>query len=239
MSIFVNHTLRQTIINAKIILPQIISSCKSINKWYGIREKFNQQLTTRKCNYSTSTTNNAFNIDTNVAKDVILFKYDNPKFFNVLNAFAICQFIFWNYLSHFAFTTLKDAPTDKVDDNAPWYRKINLGENKYRNTITVVCFLIGYGILASAWLFTLRSIRFLILRKGGKEVCFVTYGPFNKNRMMDVPLKCVSAQESRQSAKVQLPIKIKNKSFFYILDMRGEFLNQKLFDYTVGLKRKF
>lgn len=57
--------------------------------------------------------------------------------------------------------------------------------------------------------------------------------------MMEVPLKYVSAQQSRSQAKVQLPLKVKGKSFFYILDMRGEFLNQRLYDFTVGLKRKF
>lgn len=89
--------------------------------------------------------NNAVNLDanTNVVKDVILFKYDNPKFYQMLNVFALCQFGFWTYLSHFAFTTLKDAPVNKSDENVTWWRKINLGENKYRNTLTILSFLIG------------------------------------------------------------------------------------------------
>ena len=87
-------------------------------------------------------------------------------------------------------------------------------------------------------MFTLRSVRYLILRKGGKELSFVTYGPFNKNRIMTVPLKNVSAQESREIAKTQLPLKVRNYRFFYILDMRGEFRNPKLFDFTAGLKRR-
>lgn len=87
-------------------------------------------------------------------------------------------------------------------------------------------------------MFTLRSVRFCILRKGGEQVTLVTYGPFGKNRMMTVPLKCLSAQESRESARVQLPLKIQNKSFFYILDMKGEITNNRLFDHTIGLRRK-
>ncbi|CAD7077479.1 unnamed protein product [Hermetia illucens] len=148
------------------------------------------------------------------------------------------NFGFWSYLSHFAFTTLKDAPVEKVDEDASWFRKINLGENKYRNTITVSCFLIGYGILAAAWLFSLRSVRFLILRKGGQKVSLVTYGPFGKNRIMEVPVNCISAQESRDAARVQLPLKVKNRAFYFILDMRGEFLNTRLYDHTAGLRRK-
>lgn len=87
-------------------------------------------------------------------------------------------------------------------------------------------------------MYTLRSVRFLVLRKGGKDVSFVTYTPFGKNRILNVPVNCISAQEARAAAKSQLPLKVKNKNFFYILDMRGEFLNTKLFDYTAGLKRK-
>ncbi|XP_068146482.1 transmembrane protein 223 [Drosophila tropicalis] len=180
-----------------------------------------------------------FEINTNVPKDVILFKYENPKFYNMLNFFGICQFVFWTYLSHFAFTTLKDAPVvEKEGEELKWFQRINLGENKYKNGITICSFLIGYGILFAVWMFTLRSVRFLILRKGGRDVSFVTYGPFNRNRIMTVPLKCISAEESRELARVQLPIKVREKTLYYILDMRGEFRNPQLFDYTAGLKRR-
>jgi hypothetical protein len=82
-------------------------------------------------------------VNTKVVKDVILYRYENPKFFRIVSIFALCQFGFWTYLSHFAFTTLKDAPVPKDADNLPWWRRINLGENKYRNTLTVLSFLIG------------------------------------------------------------------------------------------------
>lgn len=85
----------------------------------------------------------AFEVNTKVVKDVILYRYENPKFFRTVNIFALCQFGFWTYLSHFAFTTLKDAPVPKDKDSLPWWRRINLGENKYRNGLTVLSFLIG------------------------------------------------------------------------------------------------
>lgn len=88
-------------------------------------------------------------------------------------------------------------------------------------------------------MFTLRSVRYLVLRKGGESVTFVTYAPFGQNRMMTVALENVSSQEIRRNAKSQLPIKVKNRFLYYILDMRGEFRNTSLFDYTVGLKRTF
>lgn len=84
-------------------------------------------------------------VNTNVIKDVILFKYENPKFFMYMNVFAIVQYMFWTYLGIFAFSTLRDAPVDKtkVTDETPWFRKINLGENKYRNTLGSLAVVIG------------------------------------------------------------------------------------------------
>lgn len=97
----------------------------------------------RNLNPKTYFCTSAREVNTNVVKDVILYRYENPKFFRIVNIFALCQFGFWSYLSHFAFTTLKDAPVPKDADSLPWWRRINLGENKYRNTLTVLSFLIG------------------------------------------------------------------------------------------------
>lgn len=81
-------------------------------------------------------------VNTSVAKDVILYKYENPRIFKLLNIFAFCQFGFWTYLSLFSYQTLRDVPVSK-DENASWYRRINLGDNKYRYAITASAFLIG------------------------------------------------------------------------------------------------
>lgn len=84
----------------------------------------------------------------NLAKDVIVFKYENPRFFKLMNVFAISQFFFWGYLGHWSYTSLRDAPIANPDDSelgeeVSWWRKINLGENKYKNTLAGACFLIG------------------------------------------------------------------------------------------------
>lgn len=78
-----------------------------------------------------------------------------------------------------------------------------------------------------------------MLRKGGASISFVTYTPFGQNRIMNVPVKCVSAVESRQMAKTTLPLKVKDKALYYVLDMRGEFKNPMLFDQTAGMSRKW
>lgn len=103
-----------------------------------IKHQINREI------HTTEKINNNFNVNTKVLKDVILFKYENPRFYKLLNFFAISQFFFWNYLSHFSFTKLKDAPVERnLDPDLPFWRKMNLGDNKYRNSLTVFCFLIG------------------------------------------------------------------------------------------------
>lgn len=84
-------------------------------------------------------------VNTNVLKDVILFSYENPRFFKILNTCAICQYVFWCYFGHFCFTEMRDAPVEKqaITKETPWYMKINLGENKYKNTLGTSAFIIG------------------------------------------------------------------------------------------------
>ncbi|XP_038223500.1 transmembrane protein 223 [Zerene cesonia] len=192
-------------------------------------------------NYSSKVPKTIHDVNTRVTKDVILFKYENPKYFMYMNTFAIVQYMFWTYLGVFALKNLKDAPVDtaKIDESTPWFRKINLGENKYKNTLGAVALLIGTGSLSMIWMYTLRSVRYLILNKGGQHLTFVTYTPFGHNRMMKVPLENVCCKEDRKLAKIQLPLKVKNKMMHYMVDMRGEFKNPLLFDSTAGLARKF
>ncbi|RVE53730.1 hypothetical protein evm_001622 [Chilo suppressalis] len=149
--------------------------------------------------------------------------------------------MFWMYLGIFSFSSLRDAPVDesKITDDTPWFRRINLGESKYRNGLGIVSVSVGCGSLAMIWMYTLKSVRYLILHKGGRHLSFVTYTPFGKNRIMKVPVENVCCKENRASATVQLPLKVKNTWMHYMLDMRGEFRNPMLFDSTAGLARKW
>lgn len=97
----------------------------------------------------------------------------------------------------------------------------------------------GCGILCVSWMFTLKSVRYLILRKGGNTVSFVTYGPFGTNRILDVPLRCVTALQSRGAVASYLPLKIKGRTIYYILDKKGEYTNPEIFDHVINVRRRF
>ncbi|XP_046465409.1 transmembrane protein 223 [Neodiprion pinetum] len=183
-------------------------------------------------------TNKPYEIPTNLSADAILYKNENRKLFKLLNIFAISQLIFWTYLAHFIYTMLKDAPVSKSQaDNLPWWRSINFGEKKIRTILSVCTFLIGYAMFAFAWMHTLKSVKYLVLRKGGNKLTFITHTPFGGTRTRTVPLDKVCCKLNRAEAKVHLPIKVKGDMMHYILDIRGRFTNPKLFDFTAGLQR--
>lgn len=82
----------------------------------------------------------------NVGKDIIVYKYDNPRFFKLITMFSLSQFFFWGYLGHWSFTSLRDTKVPdemKEDENVSWYRRVNLGENKYKYGMASGCFIVG------------------------------------------------------------------------------------------------
>nr|CAG4652340.1 EOG090X0JX7 [Triops cancriformis] len=183
-------------------------------------------------------------VDTSVAKDVLLYRYDNPRFFRMLGFFGLSQFIFWVYLTDFAATYVKGSENKVVtedsssDSNQPTILSRLAGLNIYKFGLTLLFSSIaGSIILFGSAFYSLRAVRFLVLRKGGQGVTIVTYTPFGGTRYMEVPLVDISAKQSRQAAKVQLPVKVRNRMGHFIIDMRGDFLNGPLFDATAGLKR--
>lgn len=87
------------------------------------------------------------NIDArNLTKDVIVYKYNNPQFFKLMNIFAIVQFFFWLICSEFTLSTLRDTPIDETDpeiSNKSIIYRVNLGENKYKYGIATATFFLG------------------------------------------------------------------------------------------------
>lgn len=181
------------------------------------------------------------NIDTkSVTKDIIIYKYENPRFYKIMNIFGFMQFFILTYFAQYTLSNLRHTPVnDKADnfDTLPWYKKINLGEGKVRTIISGSCFAIGFGVLSICWLYTLRSVRYLILRKGGSTISFVSYGPLGTNRIRTVPIHCISGVETREASGSSLALKVKNISWFYLLDVRGEYRQAQIFDNLVNVRR--
>lgn len=165
----------------------------------------------------------------------------NTRFFRYLNLFGVSQFVFWTYLSNFA-TTLRDVPASQTPvADQKWFEKMTfLGENKYKNGMAVLFFIVGCGMLSLGVGFSRRCVRYLVLHRDGKTVSIVTYNhPLGSNVVKEVPLSRISTKESRQSLAPYIPMKVKDTKFFYLLDRKGQFLNPVMYDNTVGMNRHF
>lgn len=198
-----------------------------------------------RCHVRLNSVRNAFT-STAVAKDVILFEHDRTRFFRLLAIFCGGQFVFWAYLAHFAFTSLRD--TRKISGEAQKVRTelgglfsfdMNLGSNAWRYGFTLGCLIIGGGIVGLATLFSRRSVSRVILHKGGGKVTVSTQSPLGPPRAhhLTVPLTQVACHAHRQESPSFIPLKVKGYKFYFLLDKEGTLNNPKLFDITVGAYR--
>lgn len=104
-----------------------------------------------RCHVRVNSVRNAYSFTSSaVAKDVILFEHDRTRFFRLLAIFCGGQLIFWAYLAHFAFTSLRD--TRKIRGEPQKVRTelggifsfdMNLGSNAWRYGFTLGCLIIG------------------------------------------------------------------------------------------------
>ncbi|KAL0107550.1 hypothetical protein PUN28_014695 [Cardiocondyla obscurior] len=75
-----------------------------------------------------------------------------------------------------------------------------------------------------------RSVKYIILNKGGKTVSIVTYHVLKKKSSSVIPVEMVKSTVDRRSKSGFVSLKIKNKYFYYLLDNGGTYVNPKLFD---------
>ena len=64
-------------------------------------------------------------------------------------------------------------------------------------------------------MYTLRNVRFLVLKKGGDSLLIVTYSPFLRNKSLTVPLKEVSKRKEKKKSFVLLYDAIINQKPYY------------------------
>ncbi|KAM4608308.1 transmembrane protein 223 [Polymixia lowei] len=188
-----------------------------------------------------------FCASTQVLRDVILFEHDRTRFFRLLAIFCGGQFLFWTYLAHFAYTSLRDTGGAKEQQKVAttglagfWNFEMNLGSSAWRYGFTLGCLAIGGGILGFGFLFCRRSVSQVILHKGGRMVTVSTQSPLGqgKGRKITIPLSQVACHAHRQESPSFIPLRVKGHKFYFLLDKDGTLNNVKLFDITVGAYRQ-
>lgn len=169
-------------------------------------------------------------------RDVLLFQHERGRFFTVLGLFCAGQGIFWASL---AVAALARPPVRMRPPDAefPDRRRSDVRSALWRYGLAVGCGTIGTLVLAAGLLFSLRSVRSVMLHAGGKQVTLSTHAPFGLGAHFTVPLNQVSCMAHRGEVPAMLPLKVKGRRFYFLLDKAGHFPNTKLFDNTVGAYR--
>ncbi|XP_001367031.3 transmembrane protein 223 [Monodelphis domestica] len=155
------------------------------------------------------------------ARDVLLFEHERGRFFAFLGLFCAGQGVFWTSLAAAALAG----------------RRGSSGSVLWRYGLAAGCASVGLLVLAAGLLFSRRSVRSVLLHRGGQQVTVTTHAPFGLGAQFTVPLRQVSCLAHRGEVPAVLPLKVRGRRFYFLLDKAGRFPNARLFDLTVGAYR--
>lgn len=84
--------------------------------------------------------------EASAVKDIILYKFESPRFFKYLNLFAITQYGFWTFIG-VSSLSMVNIPVPEMseteEEDIPFWRKINLGSDKYKYGLAAGSMLMG------------------------------------------------------------------------------------------------
>ncbi|XP_072493423.1 transmembrane protein 223 [Notamacropus eugenii] len=167
------------------------------------------------------------------ARDVLLFEHERGRFFAFLGLFCAGQGVFWTSLAAAALA----GPGGGGGGAQGSARRPSPGSALWRYGLAAGCASVGLLVLAAGLLFSQRSVRSVLLRRGGQLVTLTTHAPFGLGAQFTVPLRQVSCVAHRGEVPAVVPLKVKGRRFYFLLDKAGRFPNGRLFDVTVGAYR--
>ncbi|XP_069738467.1 transmembrane protein 223 [Phaenicophaeus curvirostris] len=175
-----------------------------------------------------------------VPRDVVLFRHDRTRFFRLAGAFCVGQGLFWAYLARVAFTSLRPEPQAGPEPEPQAGLPLRPRDNKWRFGFTGSCLTLGSLIVAGGCLLPLRAVRRVVLLRGGASVSISTHGALGLGAgpTLTVPLRHLSCRAHRSEVAAALPLRIKGRPFYFLLDKRGQLPDPRLFDLTVGAFRQ-
>uniref|UniRef100_A0A2S2QB55 Transmembrane protein n=1 Tax=Sipha flava TaxID=143950 RepID=A0A2S2QB55_9HEMI len=179
-----------------------------------------------------------FNINTSVPKDVILYKSSSDRTFKMISIFSIVQFGFWLTVADTYNVLLKQKPKDnEASQMISWLDQLKAKGKILTVGIPVACLCMGAMLVGICFVYTMKSVKMLVLCRGGDKLSITSFGFFNRNITTTIPLENISCAVGRNDRGQSIPMKVKGKWFHYILDKNGKFFNPTLFDLTAGMKR--
>ncbi|XP_078039038.1 transmembrane protein 223 [Augochlora pura] len=173
------------------------------------------------------------NANTNIQNNVLLYKMES-NFYYFLRFFATGSVLFSGLLMYTTWDeNLKSFfNTDKSLREYLVFNGLNLVLFAYGGLIGPLIFLVSFVT-------SKRFVKYIILHKGGDQVSVITYHLFKNQTVLTIPTCEVQSVVARRENKSYVPMKIKGKRFFYLVDSSGTFLNETLFDNTVGVGKRW
>ncbi|XP_012233704.1 transmembrane protein 223 [Linepithema humile] len=167
-------------------------------------------------------------VNLNVRNNVLIYKYENDRYFRMLRMFAIGQLFGWSILALYTYspTFLEIFNTDVKFKNYIRYNGLRLFTFIFSAVVGPIMYAFIHFLCA-------RNIKYMILHKGGKTISITTHHLWKKC-CMNLPIEMVKSVSHRTDRGVVVPLKLKNKRFHYALDKKGTFVNPNLFDHIVG-----
>ncbi|XP_028914763.1 transmembrane protein 223 [Ornithorhynchus anatinus] len=170
------------------------------------------------------------------ARDVLLFEHERGRLFGFLGLFCAGQGVLWTALAAAALAgPPRPAPPPAAEAEVP--AAPARGSALWRYGLALGCAAVGSLVLTAGLLFSHRSVRSVLLRAGGQQVTVTTHAPLGLGAEFTVPLRHVSCLAHRSEVPAVLPLKVKGRRFYFLLDKAGRFPNLRLFDVTVGAYR--
>ncbi|CAK9823852.1 Transmembrane protein 223 [Anthophora retusa] len=171
-------------------------------------------------------------VKTNVFNNVIIYKHEN-KFDSMMLKMIFFGWTFCSILM--AYCTYNPKIMLIFSKDLSWKEYFRM------NGMSIVYFFYAtiLGPLTCLFLYALnqRFVRYIILHKGGQYVSLITSHLYKNNKTFTLPVNEVQAMVARNQMQNYMPLKIRGKLFYYIIDAEGKFLNGKLFDHTIGTRK--
>ncbi|XP_059160184.1 transmembrane protein 223-like [Physella acuta] len=178
-----------------------------------------------------------FHSKRNIVKDTQVYFHSDDAFYKILSYFGIFQMVMWSYLSLFAVQQIKVNPVKDVS-NLPLWKRLLYKEGQYKNALSLLSLTVGAAVLFISLTYPRRAIKSLWILKGGQDVKVTTYSWLGKTQTFQTPVEHISCMQSRAGVGQHIPLKLKGKNFYFLVDKKGSFPNVELFDFVIGVKRR-
>lgn len=81
-------------------------------------------------------------VDTNIARDVLIYKFDKTLKFQFLTVFGFASGILFGGAAIIVLKYVSDPPSENPSED-PWWKNNPFWRNKYRNALLTICIVCG------------------------------------------------------------------------------------------------